>query len=142
MRLIKNENSFFNRYEPLRHPLIFYFAHPAVFYINKLIAGRFISKRLDPAIEAMMAVGVDEMSWDDLNTHNYAWPTVEEVRAYRMAVRARVDEFILAMPIELPIRQESAAWIVLMGIEHERIHLETSSMIMRPDATGRIAQRQ
>ena len=131
LALIKNEDSFFNRYEPLRHPLIFYFAHPAVFYINKLIAGRFISKRLDPAIEAMMAVGVDEMSWDDLNTHNYAWPTVEEVRAYRMAVRARVDEFILAMPIELPIRQESAAWIVLMGIEHERIHLETSSMIMR-----------
>ena len=69
--LIKDDASFYDRHEPLRHPLIFYYAHPAVFFINKLIAGRYISERIDSHMEAIMAVGVDEMSWDDLNTkHN------------------------------------------------------------------------
>jgi 5-histidylcysteine sulfoxide synthase/putative 4-mercaptohistidine N1-methyltranferase len=129
--LIRNDASYYERHEPLRHPLIFYFAHPAVFFVNKLIAGRFIPDRLDARLEAMMAVGVDEMSWDDLNTAHYDWPSVAAVRDYRAIVREHVDAFIQSMPLELPIRQDSPAWIILMGIEHERIHLETSSVIMR-----------
>jgi 5-histidylcysteine sulfoxide synthase/putative 4-mercaptohistidine N1-methyltranferase len=129
--LIRNDGSYYERHEPLRHPLIFYFAHPAVFFVNKLIAGRFIPDRLDAKLEAMMAVGVDEMSWDDLNTAHYDWPSVAAVRDYRAVVRENVDAFIQSMPLELPIRQDSPAWIILMGIEHERIHLETSSVIMR-----------
>jgi 5-histidylcysteine sulfoxide synthase/putative 4-mercaptohistidine N1-methyltranferase len=129
--LIKDDASYYERHEPLRHPLIFYFAHPAVFYLNKLTAGRYITERLDPVLEAMMAVGVDEMSWDDLNTAHYDWPTVAKVRRYRAAMRNLVDRFIQTMPLELPIRWNSPAWLILMGIEHERIHLETSSVIMR-----------
>ena len=129
--LIRNDASYYERHEPLRHPLIFYFAHPAVFYINKLTAGRHVASRLDPVLEAMMAVGVDEMSWDDLNTAHYDWPSVATVKRYRAAMRQAVDEFIQTMPLELPIRWNSPAWLVLMGIEHERIHLETSSVIMR-----------
>jgi 5-histidylcysteine sulfoxide synthase/putative 4-mercaptohistidine N1-methyltranferase len=129
--LIRDDASYYERHEPLRHPLIFYFAHPAVFYVNKLIAGRFIPGRLDASLEAMMAVGVDEMSWDDLNTAHYDWPSVGTIRDYRAGVRQTVDQFIQSMPLELPIRQDSPAWIILMGIEHERIHLETSSVIMR-----------
>jgi hypothetical protein len=129
--LIRDDASYYERHEPLRHPLIFYFAHPAVFYVNKLIAGRFIPRRLDPQLEAMMAVGVDEMSWDDLNTAHYDWPGVAAIREYRAALRKMIDDVIQSMPLELPIRQDSLAWIILMGIEHERIHLETSSVIMR-----------
>jgi 5-histidylcysteine sulfoxide synthase/putative 4-mercaptohistidine N1-methyltranferase len=129
--LIRDDASYYERHEPLRHPLIFYFAHPAVFYVNKLIAGRFIPGRLDARLEAMMAVGVDEMSWDDLNTAHYEWPSVAAIREYRASLREMVDDFIQTMPLELPVRQDSAAWIILMGIEHERIHLETSSVIMR-----------
>jgi len=129
--LIRDDAAYYTRHEPLRHPLIFYFAHPAVFYVNKLTAGRFIPQRLDAKIEAMMAVGVDEMSWDDLNTAHYDWPTVQEIRDYRLRVRELVDEFLTTMPLELPISSNSPAWVILMGIEHERIHLETSSVIMR-----------
>ncbi|MFM8733821.1 MAG: 5-histidylcysteine sulfoxide synthase [Pirellulales bacterium] len=129
--LIRDDASYYERHEPLRHPLIFYYAHPAVFYLNKLTAGRFVPSRLDPALEAMMAVGVDEMSWDDLNTAHYDWPSVGAVKRYRAAMRTFVDEFIQTMPLELPIRWNSPAWLILMGIEHERIHLETSSVIMR-----------
>jgi 5-histidylcysteine sulfoxide synthase len=35
------------------------------------------------------------------------------------------------MEITLPIKQDSLAWIIMMGCEHERIHIETSSVIMR-----------
>ena len=129
--LIRDDASYYERPEPLRHPLIFYFGHPAVFYVNKLTAGRFIPRRIDPRLEAMLAVGVDEMSWDDLNTAHYDWPAVQTVRDYRAAVRELVDGFIQSMPLELPIGWNSPAWLILMGIEHERIHLETSSVIMR-----------
>jgi hypothetical protein len=38
---------------------------------------------------------------------------------------------IQTMPLELPLTWNAPAWVILMGIEHERIHLETSSVIMR-----------
>jgi 5-histidylcysteine sulfoxide synthase/putative 4-mercaptohistidine N1-methyltranferase len=129
--LIRDDASYYERHAPLRHPLIFYYAHPAVFYINKLTAGRFIPARLDARLEAIMAVGVDEMSWDDLNSAHYDWPSVATVGDYRAALRNFIDDFIQSMPLSLPITPDQPAWIILMGIEHERIHLETSSVIMR-----------
>ena len=35
--LINNDDAFYKRPEPLRHPLIFYYGHTATFYINKLM---------------------------------------------------------------------------------------------------------
>lgn len=125
------ERAYFFRAEPLRHPLIFYFGHTATFYLNKMLLARFTDARVDPAFEAMFAIGVDEMSWDDLDASHYEWPSVEAVKKYRDKVKARVLAFIRSMPIALPITPECPAWLVLMGIEHERIHLETSSVIMR-----------
>ncbi|MDH4467071.1 MAG: 5-histidylcysteine sulfoxide synthase [Bacteriovoracaceae bacterium] len=129
--LIKSETSYFYRYEPLRHPLIFYFAHTATFFINKLITANLITKRINPDLESLMSVGVDEMSWDDLDKTNYDWPSVRTVKEYRNLVKELVVQFIDTMDLKLPITQEDPAWIILMGIEHERIHLETSSVIMR-----------
>jgi hypothetical protein len=106
--LIRDDASYYKRHEPLRHPLIFYYGHPAVFYVNKLTAGRHIPGRIDPKLEAMLAVGVDEMSWDDLNTAHYDWPSVQAVRDYRAAVRELVDGFIESMPLELPITWNSS----------------------------------
>ncbi|WP_312240140.1 5-histidylcysteine sulfoxide synthase [Pantoea sp.] len=128
---LADERAWFNKAIPLRHPLIFYFGHTATFYINKLMAGGYIEGRVDAHIEAMMAIGVDEMSWDDLDDSHYSWPSVEAVRDYRGKVKSLVSEFICTMPLELPIGWDSPAWAILMGIEHERIHLETSSVLMR-----------
>lgn len=65
----------FIRAEKLRHHLIFYYGHTAVFYINKLISGGFLppTERVDPKFESVFAIGVDEMSWDDTLTENYDW---------------------------------------------------------------------
>lgn len=128
---LKEDATFYLRPEPLRHPLIFYFGHTATFFVNKLIVSQLITERLDPKMEAMMAIGVDEMSWDDLNQAHYDWPSVSSVRAYRAQVHQLVNDLIDRLPLTLPIQWEDPFWILLMGIEHERIHLETSSVLIR-----------
>ena len=130
-KIIRHDQSYYERAEPLRHPLIFYFGHTATFFINKLLLARLIEARINPDFESMFAIGVDEMSWDDLNDAHYDWPTVNSVRAYRDQVRARVNQLIDEIPLKVPLTQEDPAWTILMGVEHERIHLETSSVIIR-----------
>jgi 5-histidylcysteine sulfoxide synthase/putative 4-mercaptohistidine N1-methyltranferase len=126
-----SDEAFYLRAEPLRHPLIFYLGHTATFYINKLMVAKIIEARVNPRFESMFAIGVDEMSWDDLNQENYDWPTLAEVKAYRQQVRELVDGVITTLPLTLPIDWDNPFWVIMMGIEHQRIHLETSSVIIR-----------
>lgn len=128
---LATQDAWYQKSIPLRHPLIFYYGHTATFFVNKLMAGQWLDHRIDPDIESTMAIGVDEMSWDDLDETHYRWPSIDQVRQYRQKVRQMVCHFIEAMPLELPIQWESPAWAILMGIEHERIHLETSSVLIR-----------
>lgn len=128
---LNGDEAFYTKANSLRHPLIFYYGHTSVFFINKLNVAGFISERADPKLESMLAVGVDEMSWDDLNEANYNWPTPAEVKAHRDKTREIVDTFIKTVDFTLPINWDSPMWIIMMGIEHERIHLETSSVLIR-----------
>jgi len=128
---LASDDAYFQRADRLRHPLIFYFGHTATFFINKLILAKAIGSRINPHFESLFAIGVDEMSWDDLNEQHYAWPTVAEVRQYRQHVRDLVLSLIETMPFSMPIDWDSPMWPVIMGIEHERIHLETSSVLIR-----------
>ncbi len=137
---LADDAAFTLRAEPLRHPPIFYLGHTAVFYINKLIVARIIDERINPRFEAMFAIGVDEMSWDDLDDAHYDWPTVAEVKAYRDQVRSLVDSVIETLPLTLPIDWDNPFWAIMMGIEHQRIHLETSSVILRRMPLDRVRQ--
>lgn len=128
---LADDESFVARASPLRHPLIFYYGHTAVFFVNKLNVAKLIDERIDAGLESSLAIGVDEMSWDDLNDSEYDWPTPARVKAYRDATRTLVDRFIRNCEVTLPIAWEDPLWIVMMGIEHERIHLETSSVLIR-----------
>ncbi len=137
---LADDGSFYLRADRLRHPLIFYFGHTATFYINKLTIAHVIEKRINPRFESMFAVGVDEMSWDDLNEAHYDWPTCDEVREYRYQVRVLIDRLIRELPLTLPIGWESPLWGIMMGIEHQRIHLETSSVLIRQLPLERVRQ--
>ncbi len=128
--LLKPE-AFYIQSEPTRHIMLFYFGHTAVFYINKLFAQGLIPKRINPEFESLFAVGVDEMEWDNVDATSYAWPKINQVQAYRQEVKQRVLEFIHQTPLTLPITWENPFWIVMMAIEHERIHIETSSVLHR-----------
>ncbi len=128
---LASDEAYYQRASPLRHPLIFYYGHTAVFFINKLNVANLIDERIDPALESSLAIGVDEMSWDDLNDKHYDWPTPAVVKDYRDKTRALVDNYIRTCDLSLPIKWNDPMWIIMMGIEHERIHLETSSVLMR-----------
>lgn len=129
--VLADDSVFYERPERRRHQLIFYFGHTASFYINKLILGGYLKKRLNSHFESIFAIGVDEMAWDDLNCKNYNWPSVDEVRQYREDVKQVVIEFIDSVEFSLPITFDSPMWAVMMGCEHERIHIETSSVLHR-----------
>jgi 5-histidylcysteine sulfoxide synthase len=133
--------AFFIRAERLRHHLIFYYAHTAVFFINKLVLSKYLSplQRIDPELESTMSVGVDEMSWDDLLEDNYEWSSLSDddkvlyllrIRNYRQKVKDLILDMLKEHPVSNPIRQESFHWVILMGMEHEKIHLETSAVII------------
>ncbi|MBN2870740.1 MAG: 5-histidylcysteine sulfoxide synthase [Campylobacterales bacterium] len=128
--LLASDEVFYRQSEPTRHPMIFYFGHTAVFYINKLIIAGALSERINPGYESLFAVGVDEMVWDE-SSERFAWPKVDEVREYRKEVRNVVDRLIRTLPMKLPITQDDPFWAIWMGIEHERIHIETSSVLHR-----------
>ena len=61
------------------------------------------------------------------------WPAVSEIRKYRDLVRDLVIKKINAFKIEdnSIIDECHPLWIISMGVEHEKIHLETSSVLIR-----------
>ncbi len=129
--LLKDDSVFYKKSEITRHPMIFYFGHTATFFINKLINMKVITNRVNKDFESIFAVGVDEMSWDDTNSSHYKWPEVKAVRKYRQKVKEVVLNLIDTLELSLPITQDTDMWIILMGIEHEKIHIETSLVLHR-----------
>lgn len=129
--VLRDDEVFYQKSEITRHPMIFYFGHTATFFINKLMHMKIITQRINPDFESLFAVGVDEMSWDNMSHERDKWPEVDDLRNYRHAVKELVTKLIFELPLTLPIRKDSPMWIVLMGIEHERIHIETSLVLHR-----------
>lgn len=125
------EKNIYKQPNRLRHPLIFYYGHTATFFINKLIVSNIITQRVNKEYESIFAIGVDEMSWDDLDEKNYTWPSFQETKMYRDKVKEIVLHVIDTIEFEMPINWNSPMWIILMGIEHENIHIETSSVLLR-----------
>ncbi len=128
---LRDDETFYLRADPLRHPLIFYFGHTACFYVNKLVLAGILPSHINPSFESVFAIGVDEMSWDDLDEKNYNWPAVADVRKYRETVRSTIIKLINELPMDIPIGWENPFWPIIMGIEHQNIHIETSSVLIR-----------
>lgn len=143
---LASDDVFYLRGDPLRHIILFYLGHTACFFVNKLFLAEIIDARINPEFESTFAIGVDEMSWDDLDNKHYTWPKVDEVRQYRDQVKEMILKVIDETPLKLPIEWDNPFYIIMMGIEHERIHLETSSVLIRqlplekvlPDKFGEI----
>ena len=129
-----SEEAYYRRpYHKTRHPLIFYYAHPVCFYVNKLLVSGLIEKPVNQDFELLFETGVDEMTWDDLHENDKEiWPPLRNVRAYRDQVYDLVVNLIETHPaFDEPISQDKPTWSLAMAFEHERIHLETSSVLIR-----------
>eukprot|EP01039_Chlorochromonas_danica_P003875 gene3876-4233_t len=119
-------------YHDLRHPMIFYYGHPAVFYINKLRVAGLMKDPIDPYLESIFEVGVDEMSWDDLSKNKMSWPSVQQVHEYRQKAYSAISSSIKSLTDDQvrSIGPDSPLWALVMAFEHERIHIETSSVLI------------
>ncbi|KAH8082985.1 hypothetical protein JL720_8497 [Aureococcus anophagefferens] len=126
----------------LRHAMIFYYGHPAALAINKLRAARrvagAITEGVVPRWEVLFETGADEMSWDDLDTPQTAWPTVGAVTDYRRRCRDVYLDVVRNHPaLDAPLAagaptdSNAVVWSFGMICEHERIHLETSTTLIR-----------
>jgi 5-histidylcysteine sulfoxide synthase/putative 4-mercaptohistidine N1-methyltranferase len=134
---LASEEAYYRRpYHQLRHPMIFYYGHPVSLYVNKLRVAGVLDSAIRPDLEALFETGVDEMRWDDLHEGEQdIWPALSEVRAYRRDVYTLICNLIETHPSlapeHMPITQHHPMWALVMGFEHERIHLETSSVLIR-----------
>jgi len=93
-----------------------------------------VTSPINAEFEALFEVGVDEMRWDDLHDgKQHVWPTLSAVRDYRQQAYNVICNLIKTAPQlgEQIISQASPFWALFMGFEHERIHLETSSVLIR-----------
>jgi 5-histidylcysteine sulfoxide synthase/putative 4-mercaptohistidine N1-methyltranferase len=122
-------------YHTLRHPLILYYGHPAALYVNKLRVAGLIDSSIDWNLESLFETGVDEMSWDDMSKNEIVWPRIEVVHEFRKKVYDTVCGVIENHPDldgkHEAFGQDHPLWALFMGFEHERIHIETTSVLIR-----------
>jgi 5-histidylcysteine sulfoxide synthase len=133
---IKDDETYYLKPDALRNPLIFYLGHSAVFYLNKLIRVNLLSTRINPHYELLFELGVDPETPEELEEATKAidWPTVESVRHYRQQAYQVIGDVISQLPetsLNFPVLPDHPLWALLMGFEHQRIHIETSSMLLR-----------
>lgn len=133
--LATEESFYIPPYHELRHPLIFYYVHPVAFYVNKLRLAGIIDEPVDAYFEGLFDIGVDEMSWDDMSKNHILWPSIDECRDYRAKVYELITGIIQGESGLAPghdrIGWHDKLWTLFMGFEHERIHIETSSALIR-----------
>ncbi len=133
LKSITHPDAFYFNPDPLRNRLIFYLGHSAVFYINKLVRVGLLPNPINPQFELLFEVGVDPETPDELElaTQHIIWPDVDQVWEYRENARQAITGIIENTSLNLPIHPQHPLWALLMGIEHSRIHFETSSMLLR-----------
>lgn len=128
---IKSDDTLYQSPDPLRNPLVFYLGHTAAFYINKFKMAGLVDKGVNEEWDRLFAVGVDPDLPESLDVSDY-WPSIEEVRNYRKTIYKIVHQVIEEADLsQLPITEKNPLWALLMGFEHDRIHFETSSVLIR-----------
>lgn len=126
---ITESGALYSNPDPLRHPLIFYLGHTAAFYLNKLQDAGVIEHGIDERHDDLFARGVDPKNSKDLE--HFEWPAEEVVWAYRRKAFEIVREVIETADLSQPITDSHPLWSLMMGFEHDRIHFETSSVLIR-----------
>ena len=134
MKSLVNPETFYTNPDPLRNLLIFYLGHSAVFYINKLVRVGLLDQRLNANFERLFEIGVDPEKPEEIANifDNLRQAEVTAVWQYRDQVYNAISELIDNLRnIALPINPEHPLWALMMAIEHQYIHIETSSMLIR-----------
>ncbi len=140
--LLADDDALFERPIPLRHPPIFYVGHLAAFAWNHLGEGVLGLGPLDARLDALFARGIDpedEEAAESVSVSRDQWPTPDEVRAYRDAVRAAVREVAPRLADRAGDDVLAARDRVLrLIVEHEQMHHETLVYLLKRMAPERL----
>ena len=119
--------------DSLRNLLIFYLGHSAAFYINKLLQVGLLEKPLNPVYEERFAVGVDPEKPQEIEGKFAQLRAVElaSVWQYRQTVYNHIADLIQRTDFAISINSNHPLWALMMAIEHQYIHIETSSVLIR-----------
>jgi formylglycine-generating enzyme required for sulfatase activity len=124
----------------LRHPFLFYLGHLSAFAWNQVGRGVLALGHLDRRFDVLFERGIDPA--DDCAARAAtlaAWPSLEEVLAYRdearRAVRARIAD-VFAVGDRDPLAERGR--IVHLVIEHELMHQETLMYMLAECPPGAI----
>jgi 5-histidylcysteine sulfoxide synthase len=115
--------------DPLRRPLLFYLGHTASFFANKLAMAGLFPDPIHDVFDPLFAAGIDEMPGDEMDHSKIELPPLAVVRAYRAQVLDRLHEVIGRL--EAPVNDASPWWALFMSADHQRIHVETSALLVR-----------
>ncbi len=129
LKSVIHEHIFYSSPDNLRNPLIFYLGHCAAFYVNKLMLVGLLDKGINQSYEMLFGFGVDPATPGELtkaNT-NLEWPCVDKIWRYREQVYQSVIDIIN----NIGIFSDQHLWALLMSMEHQLTHFETSSMLIR-----------
>ncbi len=127
-----SDEGFYIAPDPLRRELIFYLGHTSAVYINKMKLLKLVTP-INEFFEKIFAVGVNPVFAEELDNDKYheIWPKLKEVWDYRVVVYNKVIEMMDKSKFSLPVKRDSIWWLLLLGMEHDRIHFETTTCLLR-----------
>ncbi len=115
---------------PFRNALSFYYGHSAAFYVQKLRQAGLIDTPVDPELDQVLERGVWPRSAGEIKNRQ-EWPGAERLKAYRRRVFDLVMTLIDRTDFSSPITASDPWWALIMAIEHECIHLQTTIPLIR-----------
>ncbi|HET7813657.1 MAG TPA: SUMF1/EgtB/PvdO family nonheme iron enzyme [Candidatus Baltobacteraceae bacterium] len=140
-----DQDAYYSRPIPLRHPFAFYEGHLPAFSYLTLNERGLGEAPLDARLEKLFERGIDPGSADDAKRHDRSdWPSKEEIEAFGRACDERVLQAIANAPFlddaKPRLVRAEAAYTML---EHEPMHHETLTYIIHrldPSLKGRVEQ--
>ncbi len=121
--------AFAARPHPFRNTIGFYYGHTAAFYVQKLKLVGLLEGGVNARLDAPLERGVSPDR--PVEEADGRAPDALALESYRRRVHDAVLSVIEDMPLSGPIKQGDPAWAILMGVEHEFIHLHTSLPLIR-----------
>ena len=115
----------------LRHPILFYVGHLPAFAWNQVGRGLLGLEPQHRTFDDLFEFGIDPMDVDSHRTA-VAWPSSDEVLAYRDGVRARLLELVEDVAARsADDRLAERGRILNLVLEHEYMHHETLQYMLQ-----------
>ncbi len=115
-----------------RYRIVFYIGHLEAFDRNLFDQRLFDMPSPNAAYDQLFAFGIDPVDGGLPTDQPADWPTLEEVQAYKQAVRADIDARL--DPIKLAANpfspDESPAQLLEVAVEHRLMHAETLAYML------------